>query len=182
MRILWPLALACWACSPEDPGGPDPCSGDPLACAESGVFEIDAACVSDEPLVVRLAEGRDAARLAPLAAGQAPTVHFGVQGGQHLELGFIADNPDPAHERFRATFTVAPQAADAEQWLVTTREVVAGTNVLSRTPEGGLSLAGVVVFVEFDTVAGEARIELVVEDTCGRTATVEHPFDGTGGP
>jgi hypothetical protein len=168
-------AALCWACGPSSPPGGDPCAFDPLGCAESSEFQVDPGCTNQTALEVEL--GQDEGGFQPFSATTEPTIHFGSQGGQHLELGFRISNPDATHRRFRVSLGLRARAGSPDGGTAT-RQLVVDETVLEPGPDGSLQLAGLVVFVPADIAFDGGLIRLDVEDSCGRTAQVQHAFAG----
>lgn len=138
---------------------------------------IDPDCTPEEPLVVALGQGEGA--FEPFGPGEIPGIYYGSQGGQHLFGALRLENPDPDHSLFRCRFSYLAPGGDAGLSEVAERVLVFQGGDAEPLEGGGLELASVLLRLPDDPseVVGDTnRLELVVEDSCGRRGARIHEF------
>lgn len=187
--VTWAMtALSTGGCGSNGcgPVTPDPCEQDRLGCddPEDTEFPIRTDCDLSEPLVVTLGEGEESFH-ALAKPGDQPTVHYGIQGGQHTFLGFRVENPAlDLYDRLRVTFWVAqgptcaagepsgavPASCDATLGI---RAVVLGAppDALQVVAGGAVEESGLLVFLSSPDFAQRTVVAVEVEDPCGRVGS-----------
>ncbi|MCB9737410.1 MAG: hypothetical protein H6745_32935 [Deltaproteobacteria bacterium] len=194
---IWAMtALSTGGCGSNGCGPvvPDPCEQDRLGCDDpiDEEFPIRADCGLTDPLEVTLGEGEESFH-ALGAAGDQPTIHYGVQGGQHTFLAFRVENPAlELYDRLRVTLWVAqgPDCAAGEpQGAVPTtcastlgiRQVILGAPPDTlHTADGAVEESGLLVFLSYPDFTQRTVFAVEVEDPCGRvgSASFTVPEDG----
>lgn len=186
MRRAWltpaPLVLSLAGCpvilDPSD-GGP-PCEDDLTLCSDDTTkFVEDPSCELSGDLELQLGEGEDS--FSPLSPGQAPEVHGGLQGGQHVWMGVRVVNADleRALLEVRVNMDYCEEGCeDPSSWRTdNVRQLVADSSTLTTTSEGWYELSSVLVQVFDWSFAAHTRIEMLVTDPCGRQGFVVHEIN-----
>jgi hypothetical protein len=164
------LSLVAAGCS-DPPASGAPCDLDALGCDTSRVFRLDADCSSEGELDVALGQGR--AEFDDLEPAEAPELHYGSQGGQHLFVSLRVMNPDPEHDLYQVF--LAFQRDEGEWADVTEREIVFSGRDAASPGDSGVELAGLVLQLP-NNAPGSFRLVLDVRDSCDRRGRAEHPF------
>lgn len=159
----------------------DPCVRDPELCSQGEGWQTVSGCAMTAPLQVEIGQGETA--FAALAPG-APFALHTASGGQlisnHINAALRIANPDPAHRRFRVQFTLLSPGfcggPDCEDYRYE-RVAIFGKNMLVE-PSGAVSKAG----YQLLSNGQPRRLEVAVEDECGRKANAAHVVQTTASP
>lgn len=174
-NLAWALAFAAMApgCM-IDAWEFDECVRDPEICSTGYEgWQTVSGCALSDPLQVQVGQGQYS--FAPLQPGAAFELHSG-SGGQlvsnHIYAALRIANPDPAHRRFRVVFTLASPgfcASEPCEEYLTDRVAIIG-KTMQVEASGAVSKAG------FQLLSNGAprRLQIAVEDECGRKGTAEH--------
>lgn len=167
------LGSCRWLFGGQEGGGP-PCEDDIVGCSNGTNFMEDPECTLTGELELELGEGES--EFSPLAAGQLPELHHGLQGGQHIWVAVRVKNPDLERSQLLIRIEAEYCQSNCEQpssWTTDNlRELVADETTLTLTPEGWYEQPRMLVTL-FDWVdAAHQRIELLVTDPCGRQGSV----------
>ncbi len=154
--------------------GPDP---DPIPPQDDGQqIERDSACTLRGSLELALVESEGVDAFKPLAPGQGPVVHYGPQGGTHLELGVRVANPATAFPGLQVRFLVESQTCDMSGCLSFGK--LGEFRTVMRNPErflpqedGATVLSGFLVLVYDWPQNAPRRITVEATDRCGRSGT-----------
>jgi hypothetical protein len=169
--LLVPFAALSLGCPwPINPDGP-PCEDDVAGCSNNGdSFVEDPTCELTGDLVIELGEGED--EFVALAAGELPSLNFGVQGGQHVWLAVRVKNPalDRPSLKIQATMSYCLDSCDnPANWQDdVVREIVVGSRTLTVTDEGWFEQASILVILGNWGSGLERRVEVLVTDPCSR--------------
>jgi hypothetical protein len=177
--LLAPLAGCPLNPNPDD-GGP-PCEDDLTSCSDDTTkFVEDPNCELTGELELQLGEGQ--LEYSPLSEGQAPELHGGFQGGQHVWLGVRVVNADLERPLLKVRVNMdycEDNCEDPSSWRTdNVRELVADSSTLTTTNEGWYELSSVLVQVFNWSFAAHGRIEMLVTDPCGRQGFIVHDVDG----
>jgi hypothetical protein len=171
--------------------GPPPCETSRFGCDDGPVGKLTylASCPGDlVPLRVEVGQGEGA--FVGLSEGEAPQVHYGPQGGQHVFLGARVmdarlDLYDQVWVGFRILEGDACGGDDGDDGgaagggggrCVTRgeRSLLMGGRVPLRVVDGVVEEYGVLVVIEPLLPGGRLSVEVRVEDPCRREAVRRH--------
>jgi hypothetical protein len=164
------------------PVNPEP--GPPVDPGDSTPLERDPACKLTGSLEVRLGDGNGPFEFKPLSPGQEPRLHFGAQGGHHMELGVSVANPAPEFPGLQVSFTAEVEHCDTMGCQPLTTVGQYRTRVLEPIrflpQEGGaLAVSGFIVILDYWYPDTRRRLGVEVLDRCGRTGTASLEFAAT---
>lgn len=137
-------------------------------------------CELTGPLEVSLGTGVD--EFVPLAEGEEPTVHEGVQGGHHLCLGLRVEQPSLDYPQLNVVMDaelVDPERCntddpDCDPWIGSAhRELVLGPD-LPLDQDNNVEETGLILILSIWPVDLERRVEVRVVDPCGREGFIDH--------
>ena len=175
--LLLALAVPLAAC-PIGVGG----GGDfPENQWDATPLERDPACTLTGSLELALGDSHGTSEFKPLAPGQGPVVHFGPQGGSHLELGLRVANPARDFPGLQVRFLAEAQTCEPPMGCQP-YSMVGELRTLVREParflpqEGdAVAVSGFIVFMYGWAPSWNRRLTVEALDRCGRmgTATLE---------
>ena len=104
-----------------------------------------------------------------------PLLELGLQGGEHMVLGLVIDNPEPDHLAYEVTVTLSAEV-DGEVEAFDERTVVYDEALVSYDA-GRAELLNLVVILDEWPRDGRRWISVEVTDACGRSGVVDHAID-----
>lgn len=169
------VTLALMGCpipfGPSDPGPDIPPQDD------GQLIERDPACTLTGSLELELVESQGVSAFKSLAPGEGPTVHYGPQGGTHLELGVRVANPAREFPGLQVKFLAESQFCDAMSGCMPFGTMGQFSAVM-RNPErflhqedGATVVSGFLVLVNDWYQGSLRRITVEAYDRCGRRGT-----------
>lgn len=164
----------CWLFDRDDDDGP-PCESDIAGCSDdTSTFMEDPSCTLTGELELELGEGE--LEFSPLATGQLPELHYGIQGGQHVWMAIRVKNPDLERKQLKIRLEAEycdSNCDDVGSWSVDNlRELVADESTLAITSDGWFEQTRMLVTVFEWVDASYQRVELLVTDPCGRQGSI----------
>lgn len=176
LLALVPLGGCRWLHTEEGGGdGGPPCEDDILGCRDNtSDFMEDPNCPLQGELELELGQGE--LEFSPLAPGELPEIHYGLQGGQHVWMAVRVKNPDPDRKQLKIRIKADYCFSNCEEvgsWQTDNlRELVADETTLKITPEGWFEQTRMLVTVFAWIETDDRRIEMLVTDPCGRQGFV----------
>jgi hypothetical protein len=171
-------------------GAPPPCALDRLECEPPPEFPRLESCDATGDLEVELGEGHG--EFEPLADGEAPTLHFGAQGGQHVTLGVRVKGARlDLYDRLRFTFwagqgeacapgplSEAGQPPEGCGYPLAVRELVLGGegDFALRVNGGVVEEYDLVLILDYPAPETKTVVHVGVEDPCGRAGADAHTW------
>jgi hypothetical protein len=175
LLTLLPLG-GCWLLVPSDDGddGP-PCEDDISGCSDNtSNFMEDPACSLTGELEIELGQGE--LEFSPLAPGELPEIHYGLQGGQHVWMAVRVKNPDLERKQLKIRIKADYCNSGCDEpgnWVTDNlRELVADETTLQVTSQNWFEQTRMLVTIFGWVDASERRIEMLVTDPCGRQGFV----------
>jgi hypothetical protein len=162
------------ACPISPPGPPEP----PPFPDDGGtvLIERDPACTLTGSLTLGMGEGDGTDDFRPLAPGQAPYVHYGPQGGQHVILGVSVANPATGFPGMQVRFIAESQfcSGGACQPYTVQGHYVTVVREDRYIPQAGgaIALSGFLVVLREWPSDTRRRVTAELIDRCGRTGTI----------
>jgi hypothetical protein len=172
--LLLPLVGCPWLLRNDEGGEGPPCEDDVVGCSNDTSFMEDPECTLTGELELEIGEGED--QFSPLAPGQLPELHYGIQGGQHVWMAVRVKNPDLERKQLKINIEAeycSSNCQDVASWQVDNlRELVADETTMVVTSEGWFEQTRMLVTVFGWVDATYQRVEIVVTDPCGRQGVV----------
>ena len=160
------------ACPAPTPGPPIP---EPTPDGGMVLIERDPACTLTGELTLGLGESDGLEDFRPLAAGQAPTVHHGPQGGIHTILGVSVSNPAANFPGLQVRFVLDAQLCSSngcQQQVMGEYTTIVNQDRYIDLPGDVVAVSGFFILLRDWPQNSTRRVMVEVHDRCGRMGTL----------